>query len=155
MKRFPDIQFRVNCDCEQNAADLSNAAKGAGVTLIVFVEVNIGHNRSGVEPQRAAPLVAAIRSKPNLEFGGIHGYEGHTPVMDPEKKTKETAIAHGKLRQAKELIEAAGTNVPVVSAGGSSNYVDALNQGETEIASFLGKKFQKKTRGNLILFSLI
>jgi D-serine deaminase-like pyridoxal phosphate-dependent protein len=129
VKSQPKIDFRVNCDCDQNAADLSNAAKGAGVELNVFIEVNIGHNRTGVSPAQAASLAKLIQSKPNLIFGGLHGYEGHTPVLAPEEKTRATHAAHEKLREAKLAIESVGISVPVVSAGGSSNYIDALNEG--------------------------
>lgn len=129
VKQYPAIEFRVNCDCDQNAADLSNAAKGANVTLNVFVEINIGHNRTGVDASEAAALAKTIVSKPNLVLGGIAGYEGHLPVLPPEEKTRQTKISHNKLHEARLNIEKAlGIHVASVSAGGSSNYVDALNE---------------------------
>lgn len=124
--RHRQHRFRVNTDCVQNAADLNNAARGAGVVLDVCVELNIGHNRTGVTPAEAVALAKLVLTKPNLRFVGIAGYEGHTPVLPPPEKAVATRRAHAVLAEARALLEAAGIAVDVVSGGGSSNYPQAL-----------------------------
>jgi D-serine deaminase-like pyridoxal phosphate-dependent protein len=60
-------------------------------------------------------------------FAGISGYEGHTPILAPADKTRETIAAHSILREAKRLIESCGIRVNIVTGGGSCNYIDSLN----------------------------
>ena len=59
----------------------------------IFVDVNSGMNRTGIEPGRAADVVRLVRAinRAGLSFRGLHFYDGHlggTP--EPER----TAVAH-------------------------------------------------------------
>eukprot|EP01064_Diplonema_japonicum_P018097 TRINITY_DN26795_c0_g1_i1.p1 TRINITY_DN26795_c0_g1~~TRINITY_DN26795_c0_g1_i1.p1 ORF type:complete len:571 (+),score=159.07 TRINITY_DN26795_c0_g1_i1:68-1780(+) len=121
----------VHVDSIEAAALVDKYAGLAGLTLNVFVEVNIGHNRTGVDsPGAAADLAVFLKNScRHLRFSGVSGYEGHTPVLKPEAKTAETKRSHGKLQAAKEAIVEKGIDVPVATAGGSCNYIDALDTG--------------------------
>jgi hypothetical protein len=56
---------------------LDEAAGEAGVTLPVYVEVNMGGNRCGVEPgEPALALARQIGLAPHLAFGGLQAYHG-------------------------------------------------------------------------------
>ena len=128
-------QITVHVDHEDNVREISEVAKQAGLSIGLLVELNIGHNRTGVDTTADAVALTKLISDINKEdksisFEGITGYEGHTPVLEPEKKTRETNRCHAVLKDAKDAIEAE-LDIPVslVSGGGSSNYVDALNTG--------------------------
>ena len=99
----------------------------------VLVELNINHNRCGVNVSEAlelAKLASQIEKDSGaVKFVGITGYEGHTPIMPPEQKTRETIISHQILAEAKGLIEQHGIKVEHVSAGGSCNYMDVIQAG--------------------------
>ncbi|MCF6777684.1 alanine racemase [Thiotrichales bacterium 19X7-9] len=99
----------------------------------VLVELNINHNRCGTTIQEAvelAKLVKRIEKESNsLCFVGITGYEGHTPILSPKDKTRESILSHEILAEAKKAIESAGIDVNVVSGGGSCNYIDCLDIG--------------------------
>jgi len=56
---------------------LDTAAGEAGVTLPVYVEVNMGGNRCGVEPgEPALQLATLIADAPQLAFAGLQAYHG-------------------------------------------------------------------------------
>lgn len=100
----------------------------------VLVEININHNRCGVNSlEEAVELAAAVKelelTQGSVTFVGITGYEGHTAIMEPLKKREETIKSHQILQKAREEIEKTGTKVTVVSAGGSCNYMDSLSLG--------------------------
>ena len=64
-----------------------------GASVGIFVDVNSGMNRTGIEQDRAADVVRLVRaiSTAGLSFRGLHFYDGHlggTP--EPER----TAVAH-------------------------------------------------------------
>lgn len=59
-----------------NAADLERAASLAGVRLDVFVEVDVGARRCGVEPAEALALARLVNGFEHLRFAGLQAYQG-------------------------------------------------------------------------------
>lgn len=125
-------RLRVAADNADYIHDLSAAVKKWEITspIEVLVELNINHNRCGTTVDDAAHLAQLVhqiqQDNGSLIFAGITGYEGHTPILAPTDKTRETQLSHAILRAAKEKIESLGIPVPVVSGGGSCNYIDCL-----------------------------
>ena len=77
--------------------------------LDVMVECDTGAERCGVQsPEEAADLAARIAAAPGLAFRGLMTY----PPADP-------ARTGAWLTGARDRIEAAGLEVPVISSGGS------------------------------------
>src|SRR5262249_33442603 len=112
----------------------------AGVEIPLVVDVDIGMERTGVKPGRPAlgpaPAVArAIDRAPGVRFAGIMGYEGHTLTLwPPEARLAATADAVAGLRETRQLIEADGIPVPIVSGGGSGDHEEAaVLEGMTEL----------------------
>lgn len=100
----------------------------------VLIELNVNHNRCGVntieEAVNLARMAKQIETKTgSIIFAGITGYEGHTPIMPPSEKSDETNKSHDLLAKAKLAIESVGIKVNVVSGGGSCNYIDCLKTG--------------------------
>ena len=77
-----------------NAEALSSAAGAGGVELRVLVEVNIGLNRSGVEP--GAPAVTLSEkgaALPHLRYAGLMGWEGHLASKPPSPEKRHACEA--------------------------------------------------------------
>src|SRR5205807_206772 len=71
-------QVRVCVDDADNVAEVGRAARAEGVTVGVLVEVNVGMNRCGVEPNEPAlELARRVAAEPGLRFDGLQGYDGH------------------------------------------------------------------------------
>ena len=113
----------VAVDSEANVSDLSDAASSFGVELGVIIEINVGMDRCGVEPDEAAVLASAIVKAPGLRFDGVMGYEGHTvSARDFEERKTETTKAMERLLTAASEIRKAGIPVNIVSAAGTGTY---------------------------------
>src|SRR5436305_540550 len=68
----------VAVDCAANVADLSVAARAAGVTLGVLIELDVGMGRAGVSSaDEALELARTVTRAPGLRFRGLMGFEGH------------------------------------------------------------------------------
>lgn len=99
----------------------------------VLIELNVNHNRCGINNVEDAVNLACFAKQIQMTtgaiiFSGITGYEGHTPILPPNEKIRETKLSHGILAKAKAAIESAGIKVNVVSGGGSCNYIDCLQE---------------------------
>jgi D-serine deaminase-like pyridoxal phosphate-dependent protein len=140
LRRLVDLarraQVRVCVDDAQNVVDLSAAARAAGVTLGVLVEVDLGMSRCGVEPgEPALALARRIQASPGLHFLGLQGYQGHL-VMLPDEAERRAKTREGlaALVATRRLIEQAGIPVSVVTGGGTGNWDEVSTfDGVTEI----------------------
>jgi D-serine deaminase-like pyridoxal phosphate-dependent protein len=129
----PDIKVVV--DNEQNAIDLSAAAQAAKKKLNVLIDVNVGQNRTGVEPGDAERLAQVIGKQKGLELIGLQGYGGNNQhiVGFVQRKAREVD-SNAKVVAAREALEKAGFGVQIVSVGGTGSYnIDAEYPGVTEI----------------------
>jgi len=114
----------VAVDDAENVRQLSAAAVAAGVTLRVFVEVDVGMGRCGVEPgEPALALARQVSSAPGLVFAGLQAYEGHLQNVVPfEERKARVLVDMRKALTAKEHIEAAGLEVGAISGCGTGTH---------------------------------
>src|SRR6185437_3630908 len=105
------ITIAVTADSRDTVAGYAAAfARSAAPPLTVLVECDTGGARCGVQsPAQALALARQIESSPGLRFGGLMTY--------PPRG--EMAAADRWLGEAKTMLETAGIEVPVVTAGNS------------------------------------
>jgi D-serine deaminase-like pyridoxal phosphate-dependent protein len=129
-------QLRVCVDDADNVTAMAQAAREAGSTIGVLVEVDIGMKRCGVEPgEPALALARRVQASPGLRFLGLQGYDGHLqmlPYQDERRARCHEGLA--KLVATRRLIEQAGIPVEVVTGAGTGTweFVGAY-EGVTEI----------------------
>jgi D-serine deaminase-like pyridoxal phosphate-dependent protein len=129
-------QITVVVDDRRNASMISTAASQGDGTLGVFVDVNVGQNRTGVEPgAAAADLAEYVAGRPNLRFDGLQGYEGNLQhIYDQEERRQSCEKAMGQLLATRSAVEARGMAVRVVSTAGTGTCaIAAAHRGVTEV----------------------
>jgi D-serine deaminase-like pyridoxal phosphate-dependent protein len=134
LQRQADVKATV--DHPDQVEPLAAAARAAGTTIGLLVDVNLGMDRTGVETAEAATeLAQRVARAEGLRFDGLMGYEGHTlAIPDPAEKRRAIAQALGRLRAARAAVEAAGLSCRIVSAGGTGSYqYTADERGVTEL----------------------
>lgn len=115
----------VCADNAQNVKDLDDAARAAGVTLDVLVEINVGSNRCGIEPgEPAVKLAQQIAGSANLRFAGLQAYQGtaqHLRKVEERRGAIEAAAAH--VKRTRDLLSAAGIACPKATGAGTGTYL--------------------------------
>ena len=127
---------KVLVDNRQNVAELDKAAREKGVKLGVLVEVDVGMGRCGVQPgEPTLRLVEFVTHHKALDFMGLEGYEGHACMIPSFNKREERTLeAMKRLVDTKELVEAAGFEVEIVTGGSTGTYmITGRYPGVTEI----------------------
>jgi D-serine deaminase-like pyridoxal phosphate-dependent protein len=116
-------EFIQAVDNPENARDLSDAAKAAGLTADVVVDVAVG-TRSGVPPgDQAVALAQLIDKLPNLRFRGMLGYDGGAQHIKGFKNRYEQTLQRFEpVVQTFERMKASGLNVEIFSGGGTGTY---------------------------------
>ncbi len=118
----------VAVDDADNLREIAAAADAAGVAVDVLVDIDVNLHRCGVEPAAAPSLCALTEDLPGVRLCGLMGYEGHVMGLPPDEKQRETAISAAILSEARDLCEANGHELGVLSGGGSGNYRYVLEQ---------------------------
>jgi D-serine deaminase-like pyridoxal phosphate-dependent protein len=119
-----DAQIGVLCDDARNVSALAHAAAQAGVTLDVYVEVDVGAHRCGVAPGApAAALARSIAAQPALRFAGLHCYHGGAQHLRlPAERRTAIAAAAECVRVSKAACEGAGLAVMRVTGAGTGTW---------------------------------
>ncbi|MBL8996546.1 MAG: alanine racemase [Gemmatimonadetes bacterium] len=126
---------------------LAEAARRAGVTLEVFIKVDCGYHRCGVDPKGHAlvELAQRIGERSSLRFAGILTHAGHS--YHARGAAAISAVAREErdvMCAAAARLRAAGIEVPAVSVGSTPTavHVDHL-RGVDEVRA-----------GNYVFFDL-
>jgi D-serine deaminase-like pyridoxal phosphate-dependent protein len=117
--------LKIVVDCIETATALNSTATKAGCTVGVFIDLDPGMGRTGIEPlQPALALGRHIRDAcPALRFDGLQMYAGNCMHITEYEERKATyARLMEKGRQTREMFEADGISVPVFSGGGTGSY---------------------------------
>ena len=119
----------VAADDAANIRHIAASAASAGVEVDVLVDVDVNLHRCGVTPEESPALCDLVAESPGVRLRGLMGYEGHVMNMPEEEKARETAFSAAVLTRARDLCEAAGHAIGILSGGGSGNYRFVLEQG--------------------------
>ena len=121
-EKYLDTQYSCLVDNIATATRLSEIFGEQQDTLPVFIDVNVGMNRTGIKPENIIELVKGMQTMPNIEVAGLHAYDGHIRDSDVgvlQKKVDETFEPVKNLR--KELEKYLRRPVTVI-AGGSPSF---------------------------------
>jgi D-serine deaminase-like pyridoxal phosphate-dependent protein len=118
-----DISIGVAVDSEVGIERLAHALESRGARADVYLEIDVGHGRCGIDPAAAADFAARIVARPALRFAGLQAYHGSAQHMRSERARREAIERSAALvRGAKAGIEAAGIAVPVVTGAGTGSF---------------------------------
>jgi len=117
-------RIAVALDDAGNAEALARAARAAGVTIDVLIDIDVGMGRCGVRSLDAArSLGRVVRSLPGLEPRGVMAYEGHA-VLEPDRDRRQQLVdeALGYVMEVVDRLGEDGFAVDVISAGGTNTF---------------------------------
>jgi len=116
----------VAVDAAQAVEALGGAARSAGTTVAVLVDIDVGLGRCGVSgPAEAVALGAVVERTPGLRLAGIMGYEGRRRAAD-ETRSDVIRRAYALLAESAEAFERAGFPADTVSSAGTSTMPEAI-----------------------------
>jgi D-serine deaminase-like pyridoxal phosphate-dependent protein len=111
-------------DSEAGVRVASAVASRAGVTLALYVEVDVGAHRCGVAPADAGPLAACIASLPGVRCAGLHCYHGAAQhLRAPAERAMAIASAADAVRAAKASVARAGLDAGIVTGAGTGTWM--------------------------------
>lgn len=130
------IDLKVAVDSLEQLKLLQKGLEYTSHTLEVWIKVNSGLNRCGVEPGKAALQIAqAILFLSKLTIGGIFTHAGHAYGAPSEERIQEIAFAEAQaVMDSTTECEKAGIPIRVRSVGSTPTFkISGKVEGITEV----------------------
>ncbi len=123
VKKYPDTLYACLTDHIAIAARQAKAFAEAGLTVPVYIDLNIGMNRSGIQPGPSAlELYRFVATAKGMRAAGLHAYDGHQRHKDIKERTRQCNEGFKAVDEMAESLKQQGIGVPVIIAGGSPGF---------------------------------
>ena len=99
IKKFPNTQYACLVDNIVAAHEQADAFSAQNLDIPVFIDLNVGQNRTGIAPDETAVALYNVCSKINgVHVVGLHGYDGHLRNPDLTIRKEECDAAFAKMK---------------------------------------------------------
>jgi D-serine deaminase-like pyridoxal phosphate-dependent protein len=121
--RFPETRYACLVDNRSTAEHLSDFCMAKGIRMPVYLDLNLGMNRTGISPGSAAlELYAYCHTLPGILTFGLHAYDGHHRHIDAGERARDCDKTFILMQSMCDDIVAKGLPRPVLVAGGSPTF---------------------------------
>ena len=133
IKEYPDTKYSCLVDNLLSAQNLASHAKKNDIEIPVYIDLNVGMNRTGIEPgDKAFILYQQIGDMKGIEPVGLHAYDGHISDQDFDQRKTKCEQAFASVEKLKSDLKRSGVNDLVVVAGGSPTFPIHIDHKEVE-----------------------
>lgn len=122
MQKYPRTRFSCLIDNERTASALSETFRQAGLVIPVYIDLNVGMNRTGIEPEVALELYKYCEKLEGIEVVGLHAYDGHIRDKDFDLRRKRCDEAFGRIEDLQKKIQSDKSRKLTIIAGGSPTF---------------------------------
>ncbi len=131
-QQYPNTHFSCLVDNIPSAEAIANAFATVGATISVYIDLNIGQNRTGIVPgEKAIELYEYCAKAKGLSIAGLHAYDGHTRGT-LEERTAQSNEAYAKVEDMLQALRSMGYTKVKVIAGGSPSFPIHAKRGTVE-----------------------
>jgi D-serine deaminase-like pyridoxal phosphate-dependent protein len=119
IKKYPDTQFACLIDNATAAAAMAQVFAGQGLTVPVWLDLNVGMDRTGIAPGDAAlQLYKETLTMKGITPVGLHAYDGHIRDADLAQRTQKCDEGFAKVTALRDSI----SPELLIIAGGSPTF---------------------------------
>jgi len=126
IKKYPRTAFSCLIDNPEAATAMGKTFAAAGLTVPVYLDINVGMDRTGIAPgDEAVQLYQLAAQTKGITPVGLHAYDGHIRDADVTERTRKCDEGFAKLEALRKNITAiAGATTPplTIVAGGSPTF---------------------------------
>jgi D-serine deaminase-like pyridoxal phosphate-dependent protein len=123
VKKFPATNYACLTDNLSAAREQASIFSNDQLSVAVYVDLNVGMNRTGVCLEKDAIEVCKYCSTAEgVKFAGLHAYDGHLRNRDIQARKRECDEAFSLVEKLKAELSNLGIDVPNVIVGGSPTF---------------------------------
>jgi D-serine deaminase-like pyridoxal phosphate-dependent protein len=133
IKKYPGTKFSCLVDNKDTATALSALMTSQQLSLPVYLDLNIGMNRTGILPgEEAAALFTHCLGLPGIQPVGLHAYDGHIKEVDLAIRQQQSDAIFAKAQALRETIEQQHKLRLLLIIGGSPTYSTHVHRADVE-----------------------
>jgi D-serine deaminase-like pyridoxal phosphate-dependent protein len=102
---YPVTRFSCLLDSAEHACAINEWVGKTPFSLDVFIDLNVGMNRTGARPLQAIDLARRLRSLKHLRLTGLHGYDGHIHDTDLALRQQAADVAFAELDKVYQAVQ--------------------------------------------------
>ncbi len=125
-KQYPKTHFSCLVDSIEVAEMMVNVLEKYQQKLFIFIDLNVGMNRTGILPEKAFDLFLTLQKMPFLHVEGLHAYDGHIHEIDIEERTRSCQNAFIPVWKLLQSIEF--KDLKIVAGGSPTFPIHAKNK---------------------------
>jgi D-threonine aldolase len=122
LQNYPQTKFSCLIDNISSATLLGKVMASAGKTIDVYIDLNVGMNRTGIAVDQAIALFEACRSIKGIKVMGLHAYDGHIRDKEYEIRKEKCDNAFAGIESLQNEIEKRFHSSMIIVAGGTPTY---------------------------------
>lgn len=123
IKKIPNTRYACLTDNISAAKEQAETFLKNELEVPVYVDLNLGMNRTGIAPNDdAIELCKFCSTAKGIRFAGLHAYDGHLRNTDIHARTKECDQAFASVETLKACVMKQGISVSNIIAGGSPTF---------------------------------
>lgn len=122
IQNYTKTQFSCVVDNMDTAGRLSELFSKSGVEIHVYIDINTGMNRTGINPAKANELLDALEGLPSLVVVGLHIYDGHLTESNTVLRQEQSDSAYAQVNSVCNHFEKTISRTPSIVAGGSATF---------------------------------
>ena len=142
-KQFPEVRISVLAENEEQVRQWRGGQVG------VFLDINPGMNRTGVEQSRTDKVVELVRTvgEAGMEFGGLHYYDGQYGELEAQSRNTAAGAGYDLLLELVSKIQRSGVRTPEVITAGTPTLPCSLGY-----QGFQGREFIHRVSPGTIVY---
>ena len=121
-QHYPLSRFSCLIDNESTAQILSTLSIANGLKSDVFIDVNVGMNRTGILPKKVLDLYNKVNQINGLSLLGLHAYDGHIHDHAFAIRTEKAKVIIDSLNYLSAEIQSRFKYQPIIVAGGTPTF---------------------------------
>ncbi len=122
IQTFPETHFSCLVDNQSSAQFLNDAAFAQKLKISVYIDLNIGMDRTGINPEKAAALYQFCALKEALVPMGLHAYDGHIHDTNLEIRRQRWDASFTHVKTVKQELGLLGFPELKIVAGGTPTF---------------------------------
>ena len=132
VRQFPKTKWACLIDNIYTAKEIADVFQKTNQVINVFIDLNIGMNRTGVVPEAAFELYKAASEIKGINIVGLHAYDGHLRDTDFNVRTQRCDEAFQKIKKLQEEILKAYGKKLIIVVGGTPTFSIHCKRKEVE-----------------------
>ncbi len=122
IKKFTGTRYACLADNIEAAKAMAEVFDSNGLQVPVYLDINLGMNRTGIAPEHAAALYSNCTALKGITPVGLHAYDGHIRDVDFAKRKERCDAAFERVVAVQKEVIAKGIAAPAIIAGGSPTF---------------------------------